>query len=198
MNIYIYFSIPEKLEQEIEVGGMRRWLEQKNIAERAPCSSQQETAGSRQADSSNNMMMMGGGNQYPNMQQQHMGMGMQPQMQFHHQAGSRMMNPSSMGSAGGYNNWNSAMGNSSLNSLQANESLFTPSNHGQPNHVSDYSSSMYSHNMSTNSGFNSSFSSFVADGLAPPSSSRRQEGGPTMDMSSFSGGSSSSDRRADS
>ena len=92
-------------------------------------------------------------------------------------AGSAMMH----GGGGGYNNWNGQVGNSSLNSLPANESLFTPSYHGQASQVSDYSSTYNPHasqsNMSTSTGFNSSFASssmggfHPADGLAPPSTS---------------------------
>mmetsp|Transcript_124972 Transcript_124972/g.186646 ORF Transcript_124972/g.186646 Transcript_124972/m.186646 type:complete len:431 (+) Transcript_124972:157-1449(+) len=78
-----------------------------------------------------------------------------------------------------YNNWNSAAGHASLNSLPPNEALFTPANLGQSNHVSDYSQSntSLSYNVSNHtSGFNSSFSSgfHPSAGLAPPSASHFQ------------------------
>jgi hypothetical protein len=83
----------------------------------------------------------------------------------------------------GYNNWNSAAGHASLNSLQPSDALFTPSNH-----VSDYSASQ-SNNSYTNfsnhtSGFNSSFSSgfHPSDGLAPPSTSNFQGHNSFSDM----------------
>ena len=73
------------------------------------------------------------------------------------------------GGGGGFGNWNSAAGNSSMQSLQPTESLFTPSNHGHSsaNHVSDYSSSMSQMNNSAGmmgGGGHSSFSSSMGGG----------------------------------